>query len=228
MATALQMISWGLEVNDYGNAQLDADGNFIKVPGEGVTEELWAEMVAYANDKGWKKGDYKKLNLPFENKFLAQPAEMRERMVQRVEDFVYKMLTEVVDAADTAPLAVEAILEAGSYDLGAKGRIEDPAEWTEEKIVEKATTLDTDEGAEGQLRRLRRARRLGDVRRPQAPDVQTTRRAAGGTVAVRLRRAAATLASRAWRPPRCSGTVPALPTSTSAEGALCPAQRQLG
>ncbi|HVM66455.1 MAG TPA: class II fructose-bisphosphate aldolase, partial [Acidimicrobiales bacterium] len=71
VATALQMISWGLEVNDYGNAQLDADGNFIKVPGEGVTEEMWAQVVAYADERGWKKGDYKNLNLPFESRFLA-------------------------------------------------------------------------------------------------------------------------------------------------------------
>ena len=73
VATALQMISWGLEVNDYGNAQLDADGNFIKVAGEGVTEEMWAEMVAYADDKGWKKGDYKNLNLPFESRSWRSP-----------------------------------------------------------------------------------------------------------------------------------------------------------
>ncbi len=33
------MISWGLEVNDYGNAATDEDENFIKVTGEGVTEE---------------------------------------------------------------------------------------------------------------------------------------------------------------------------------------------
>ena len=32
VATALQMISWGLEVNDYGNARLDSDGQFVKVP----------------------------------------------------------------------------------------------------------------------------------------------------------------------------------------------------
>src|SRR5512138_582906 len=62
VATALQMISWGLEVNDYGNAQLDGSGNFIKRQGEGVTEELWAEMVSFAESKGWKKGDYKNLN----------------------------------------------------------------------------------------------------------------------------------------------------------------------
>ena len=150
VATALQMISWGLEVNDYGNAQLDSDGNFIKVPGAGMTEELWAEMVKYATDKGWKKGDYKNLNLPFENKLLAQPAEIRERMAQRVADFAYKMFADVFNAKDTAPLAVAAILQAGTYDLGPKGsQIEDPAHWSEAKIVERAKTLDGDKGATG-------------------------------------------------------------------------------
>lgn len=150
VATALQMISWGLEVNDYGNAQLDADGNFIKVKGEGVTEEMWAEMVAYAESKGWKKGDYKSLNLQFENKLLAQPQAIRERMAKRVEDFAYKMITEVFNSQNTAPLAIEAILRAGSYDLGPKGsRIEDPAKWTENKIVERAAGLTGDKGPAG-------------------------------------------------------------------------------
>jgi fructose-bisphosphate aldolase class II len=150
VATALQMISWGLEVNDYGNAQLDANGNFIKVPGEGMTEELWAEMVAYADSKGWKKGDYKNLNLPFENKFLAQPKAVRERMAKRVEAFAYKMMTEVFNSRDTAPLAVEAILKAGSYDVGPKGtQIEDPAHWTREQIVERAKSIAGDKGPAG-------------------------------------------------------------------------------
>ena len=150
VATALQMISWGLEVNDYGNAQLDANGDFIKVPGEGVTEELWAEMVAYATDKGWKKGDYKSLNLPFENKILAQPREIRERMARRVADFAYKMMTEVFNARDTAPLAIEAILKAGSFDVGAKGsRLEDPSKWSREQIVERAKKLGGNKGPAG-------------------------------------------------------------------------------
>jgi fructose-bisphosphate aldolase, class II len=150
VATALQMISWGLEVNDYGNARLDADGNFIKVQGEGMTEELWAEMVAYAESKGWKKGDYKNLNLPFENKLLAQPKAVRERMAKRVEEFAYKMMNEVLNSRDTAPLAVEAILKAGSHDLGPKGaQIEDPAHWTREQIVERAKSIAGDKGPEG-------------------------------------------------------------------------------
>ncbi|HMJ79677.1 MAG TPA: class II fructose-bisphosphate aldolase [Candidatus Dormibacteraeota bacterium] len=150
VATALQMISWGLEVNDYGNAQLDADGNFIKVEGEGVTEEMWSQVVAYADERGWKKGDYKNLNLPFENRFLALPAAIRERMASRVEEFAYKMMTEVFNVQDTAPLAVEAILAAGSYDLKPKvGRTEDPKDWTDDQIVERAELLDTDKGAVG-------------------------------------------------------------------------------
>jgi fructose-bisphosphate aldolase class II len=150
VATALQMISWGLEVNDYGNALLDADGRFIKRKGEGMTEEMWAEMVAYADGKGWKKGDYKSLNLPFENRLLAQPVEIRERMCRGVEEFAFKMMTTVFNAKDTAPLALEAILKAGSHDLGPKaGRLEDPAEWTEAKIVERAKTLSSDKGAKG-------------------------------------------------------------------------------
>ncbi len=150
VATALQMISWGLEVNDYGNAQLDADGNFIKVKGEGMTEELWAEVVTYAESKGWKKGDYKNLNLPFENKLLAQPKEVRDRMAKRVEEFAYKMMTGVFNATDTAPLAIQAILSAGSHDVGPKGNlIEDPAYWTREQIIERAKTLGGDKGPTG-------------------------------------------------------------------------------
>ncbi len=150
VATALQMISWGLEVNDYGNAFLDADGNFVKVPGEGLTESLWAEMVTYAQARGLKAGDYKKLNLPFENKLLGLSREVRERMVRRVEEFAYRMMAKVFNAQDTAPLAVEAILETGSYACRPKTRrTEKPAEWTLAKIKAKAAALQTDKGPQG-------------------------------------------------------------------------------
>jgi len=150
VATALQMISWGLEVNDYGNAHLDTNGNFIKLQGEGTTEDLWAEIVAYAEDKGWKKGDYKSLNLPFENKLLAQPAAIRERMAKRVEEFAYKMMTQVFNAGDTAQFGIEALLKASSHDLGPKGkRLEDPSKWTTEQIIERAKSLNADKGAKG-------------------------------------------------------------------------------
>ena len=152
VATALQMISWGLEVNDYGNAILDDAGNFIKVKDQGVTEEVWDTMITYARAHELKGGDYKKLNLPFENKLLGQPRPIRERMVKRVEDFIYNMLVNVLNAQDTALLAIEAILAAGTYDPGPKAtRIEDPAEWTFEKIIRRAETIVSDKGPEGDL-----------------------------------------------------------------------------
>lgn len=150
VATALQMISWGLEVNNYGNAILDDAGQFIKIKDAGVSEALWAEMVAYSHAKGLKKGDYKKLNLPFENKLMGQPFEIRERMSKGVEDFVYNMLVNVLNSKDTAPLVLEAILKAGSYDPGPKAeRIESPADWTTEAIQQKVSLISSDKGPQG-------------------------------------------------------------------------------
>ncbi len=152
VATALQMISWGVQVNDYGNAILDGGGNFSKVKGEGVSEEMWAEMVAQAQSKNWKKGDYKNLNLPFENKLLAQPKEIRARMAKAVEDFAYKMMAGVFNSQDTAPLAIEMILKAGSCDPGPKvGRVENPSEWTESQIAERAARIGGDKGPAGKF-----------------------------------------------------------------------------
>jgi fructose/tagatose bisphosphate aldolase len=150
VATALQMISWGVKVNEYGNAFLDENGEFVKIPEEGMTEALWTEMVEYAQSKGITGGNYKKLNLPFENKLLGQAQDIRERMCKGVEDFVFDLLSNVFHAQDTANLAIEEILKAGSHDLGPKvGRIEDPAQWTEDKIRKKAAGITSHKGPEG-------------------------------------------------------------------------------
>ena len=123
---------------------------FAKVEGQGVSEELWAEITAYADENGITGGNYKKLNLPFERRMQGEDAAVRERMVQGIEDFVHHLLVDVFNAADTAPIAYDLIIKAGSYDLGPKvERFEDPAEWTEEKIKAKAAEIDTDKGPEG-------------------------------------------------------------------------------
>ncbi len=150
VATAFQMIAWGVAVNDYGNAQLTPDGEFVKEKGAGVTPDLWAEMCAFAAEKGWKKGDYKKLNLPFESRILALPRTVREGMAKAVEDFAYKLITEVFNGAGTAPLAVESLLSAGSFDPGPKARVvEKAAEWTPEKIRERARQVAAPDGPKG-------------------------------------------------------------------------------
>jgi fructose/tagatose bisphosphate aldolase len=150
VATALQMISWGLKVNDYGNALRDEAGDLIKMAGQGVEEPMWEQMVAYARQQGWKAGDYKKLNLPFENRLLAQPQPIRERMTAHVRDFAHAMMVDVFNARDTAPLCLQAILEAGGYDPGPKARrTEDPAQWTPERIAARAAGRCGEKGPQG-------------------------------------------------------------------------------
>jgi len=149
VATALQMISWGLKVNDYGNAILE-NGNFIKQTDRGVSEEMWADMLAYAKAKNLTGGDFKKLNLPFESKFLAQPKKFQDRMSKDVEEFVFGLLTTVFNTTDTAPLVIDEILTTQSHDPGFKAeQIESKDDWTTQKIMEKASRITSDKSLEG-------------------------------------------------------------------------------
>ncbi|MBU8848307.1 MAG: class II fructose-bisphosphate aldolase [Desulfobacterales bacterium] len=149
VATALQMISWGLKVNDYGNAILD-NGNFIKQKDRGVSEDMWAAMLAFAKTNDLKGGNFKKLNLPFENKLLTQPKKIRDRMAENVEEFVYGLLTNVFNTTDTAQIVIDEILKNRSHDPGFKAeKIESESEWTKEKIMEKALNITSDKGPAG-------------------------------------------------------------------------------
>ena len=150
VATALQMISWGVKVNDFGNAIMDRSGQFIKEQDQGVTPENWEKMCAFAKANNWEGGNYKKLNLPFESTLLAQPAPVRERMAKAVEAFTYTLLTDVFNATDTADLVKKSILETQSHFPGFKAeKIEAESEWTREKIMEKASKIVSDKGPDG-------------------------------------------------------------------------------
>jgi fructose/tagatose bisphosphate aldolase len=150
VATALQMVSWGLKVDADGNAVCDDNGSFIKAHGQGVEEALWQEMKTYAETNGLVGGNYKFLNMPFETKIMSQPQAIRDRIAKRVEAFVYFLLTEVFNAKDTAPLVIDAILDIHGPDPGAKAtRIEKPSNWTPQQIAEKAALIESDKGPAG-------------------------------------------------------------------------------
>ncbi|MFH2058806.1 MAG: class II fructose-bisphosphate aldolase [Pseudomonadota bacterium] len=149
VATALQMISWGLKVNDYGNAILD-NGNFIKENDAGVSEEMWDQMLNYANANDLHGGDFKKLNLVFESRLLTQSKAVRKRMANRVEEFVHGLLTNVFNATDTADIVVQEILKNKSYDPGPKSKkIESKDNWTKEKLIDRASNIASAKGPDG-------------------------------------------------------------------------------
>jgi len=67
-----------------------------------------------------------------------------------VEEFVYNLLTNIFNAADTAPIVIDEILKNKSHDPGEKAqKIEDKNEWTKEKIIEKASKITSDKGPDG-------------------------------------------------------------------------------
>jgi fructose-bisphosphate aldolase class II len=71
-------------------------------------------------------------------------------MAKGVEEFAFKMMTEVLNGGDTDRFAIEALLKAGSYDVGPKGSVlEDQAHWTREQIIERAKDLKSDKGPGG-------------------------------------------------------------------------------
>jgi fructose-bisphosphate aldolase class II len=60
------------------------------------------------------------------------------------------MLVNVFNSENSAPLVIESIIKTGSYHPGPKsGRIENPAEWTAEKIATRAASISSDKGPAG-------------------------------------------------------------------------------
>jgi len=60
------------------------------------------------------------------------------------------MMTNVLNTGNTANLAIDAVLEAGSFDAGTKAqRLDDPSDWTPGKIAERAAAGQQNPGAKG-------------------------------------------------------------------------------
>lgn len=134
VATALQMICWGLKVNEFGNAEMK-DGGFVKDPATGMRDEDWKHLVDIAQKKGWKAGDYKKLNSEVDEYLKKLPQDVQNRMSKGVEDFIANLLENVFYCKDSADLALDVILESESYQVKqTAAQIEDKKVWTEDYI----------------------------------------------------------------------------------------------
>ena len=71
-------------------------------------------------------------------------------MAKDVEDFAFNLLTDVFNTTDTASIVIDEILKNRSHDPGLNAqKIEDKNEWTKEKIIEKALTITSDKGPDG-------------------------------------------------------------------------------
>jgi len=151
VATALQMISWGVKVNEYGNALTDENGDFVKDENAGMNKEAWEYMVNLAKELGFKGGNYKKLNKPADEYLKKLPEDIQRRMAKGVEDFIANLLENVFNAKDSAHKALDVILEHKSHEIEMFNKIiEDKNKWTKEYIIEEGKRIyDEDNAIEG-------------------------------------------------------------------------------
>lgn len=95
VATLFQNVYFGIKMDpETGNAVTEG-GTYTKDPDRGISVELWNEIVAAADAKGMsrKSGDYKKLNLPFCDKILAEPKHIIDRIVDEMQWWAERFIT---------------------------------------------------------------------------------------------------------------------------------------
>lgn len=124
VATLFQNCYFGIEMDpDTGNAITDG-GTYKKDPNRGVSMELWNEIVAMADDKGMnrKSGDYKKLNLPFCEKILAEPQPVIDRIVDEMTWWAERFIT-AFGAEGSADAVLEVIARRPDHNASPERKV---------------------------------------------------------------------------------------------------------
>lgn len=124
VATLFQNCYFGIEMDhDTGNAITDG-GTYKKDPNRGVSMELWNEIVAMADDKGMnrKSGDYKKLNLPFWEKILAEPQPVIDRIVDEMAWWAERFIT-AFGAEGSADAVMDVISRRPDYNASPERKV---------------------------------------------------------------------------------------------------------
>ncbi|MDR0654032.1 MAG: class II fructose-bisphosphate aldolase [Synergistaceae bacterium] len=127
VATLFQNVILGIKMDpDTGNAITDS-GAYVKESGRGITDKLWDEIVAYADGKGMsrKSGDYKKLNLPFHEKILAEPDDIIGRIVDEISEWG-KRFIRAFGGEGTAEKVIEAACRRTDHNSSPERVIRNP------------------------------------------------------------------------------------------------------
>ncbi len=124
VGTLWQNIVYGLEMDPVsGNAVIE-DGSYVKRPDKGISEELWRDMVAEADRRGYGRGsgDYKRLNLAFHSRIMAEPAEVRDRILDETEDWALRFF-EAFGSAGLGHAVIDRVLERGDWNAAPQRRV---------------------------------------------------------------------------------------------------------
>lgn len=127
VATLFQNIVFGIKMDpETGNAITDG-GTYVKENDRGITAELWQEIVDYADRQGMnrKSGDYKKLNLPFHEKIMAEPDHIIGRIVDEICDWGRRFI-KAFGAEGTADHVLEIVSRRPDHNASPERIIRSP------------------------------------------------------------------------------------------------------
>ncbi len=82
VGTLWQNISFGMAMNQNGNAITTESKEYVKRPYRGIPDELWQEILKWAADTGNGGGNIKKANQPFAPYFNALPILYKRRITE--------------------------------------------------------------------------------------------------------------------------------------------------
>jgi len=137
VGTLWQNIVLGLKMEqETGNAVIEGD-SYIKDTDRGITEGLWRELVAWADDQGMsrKSGDYKKANKPFHDRIMALPEPVQERIVAETEEWACRYI-KAFRAEGLADVLMETVSRRPDENAAPERKILNPRnEFSREKAL---------------------------------------------------------------------------------------------
>ena len=124
VATLFQNVIFGLKMDPAtGNAVIQ-DGSYVKEPGRGIPTDLWNQIVAWCDAKGYgrKSGDYKKANLTFHDPILDLPPSVQEPIVEEIAWWAERFLV-AFGAAGTAERVMEIVARRPDHNAAPERTI---------------------------------------------------------------------------------------------------------
>lgn len=124
VATIFQNVYFGIEMDQETGNALTEGGTYKKDPNRGVSMELWNEIVAAADDEGMnrKSGDYKKLNLPFCDRILAEPQPVVNRIVDEMTWWAERFIS-AFGAEGSAEAVMEVATRRPDYNASPERKV---------------------------------------------------------------------------------------------------------
>ena len=105
VGTFWQNISFGLAMNQNGNALTTSEKHYIKRPYRGIPDELWGKMWQWAEETGNTGGNIKKANKAFSDELNGVGEEFKKRTTLQA----YEEAIRLFEATNSAGLAGEVI-----------------------------------------------------------------------------------------------------------------------